>query len=398
MSTEFSRSMRALAADGFRGSAWGGLLALALLGAWAAWFFLARVALYEVSQMARLEVDRAVHPVEAPVAGRIVATRLALGREVQAGEVLVELDAGIERLRLEEERTHLVALPRQLEALRGEILSEERSLLEEQQAGRAALEEARTRHQEAEVAAQLAREEAERLRLLHADGLIAEIDFLRARAEAQRRQAAAEAFRLAVGRLEWDQRTRESHQRARLERLRREGARLEGQRATTAIAIRRLQRETERRRILAPVAGRIVEVANRRVGEVVSEGGRLGSVAPAGRLKIVADFLPSAAVGRVRPGQPARLRLHGYPWTQYGSLPATVARVASEARSGRVRVELALPPNPASRIPLQHGLPGTIEIRVDRVSPATLVLRLAGKLLTARETPPGARDGLEGNR
>jgi hypothetical protein len=59
-----------------------------------------------------------------------------------------------------------------------------------------------------------------------------------------------------------------------------------------------------------------------------------------------------------------------------------VRRVANEVRDGRVRVELGVDPEGASPIPLQHGLPGNVEVQVERVAPATLVLRAAGKLLT----------------
>lgn len=58
-----------------------------------------------------------------------------------------------------------------------------------------------------------------------------------------------------------------------------------------------------------------------------------------------------------------------------------LSRVASEVRDGHVRVELGVDPDGASPIPLQHGLPGTVEVRVERLAPATLVLRAAGKLL-----------------
>jgi pyruvate-ferredoxin/flavodoxin oxidoreductase len=95
------------------------------------------------------------------------------------------------------------------------------------------------------------------------------------------------------------------------------------------------------------------------------------------------EFLPPAALGRIRPGQPARLRLQGFPWTQYGSIGAMVSDVASEVRDGRVRVELVIDPRAASPIPLQHGLPGTVEVEVERVSPATLTLRAAGQLVAA---------------
>src|SRR5207245_347264 len=80
-------------AEGFGRSLAGLLSAALLLGGWGAWFLLSRVAVYEVTRNARLEVDRAAHPIATPVAGRVAMTHLVVGQEVQAGEVLVELDA-----------------------------------------------------------------------------------------------------------------------------------------------------------------------------------------------------------------------------------------------------------------------------------------------------------------
>jgi membrane fusion protein (multidrug efflux system) len=117
------------------------------------------------------------------------------------------------------------------------------------------------------------------------------------------------------------------------------------------------------------------------VGSVVRAGDRLAAIVPSGGLRAVADFLPASALGRVRPGQSARLRLEGFPWTRFGTVAAVVERVASEPLEGRVRVELRLVPDAAARIPLQHGLPGTVEVEVERLAPAELVLRAAGQLL-----------------
>ena len=377
----FSTAQRTLEADGFRGTMLGLLLVVGLLGAWGAWFIGAQVALYAVSETARLEMSQAAHPVEAPVAGRVVATYLVLGQEVQGGDVLVELDATAQHLQLEEEQARLNALTPQIEALHTAIAAEEQALRDSRHAGRVALDEARARHREAEVAARAADEEAEVFTRLQARGLPAQIDVLRAKAEAQKRRAAADTLRLAVSRLDSDHRTQESDRKARLDGLRRDVTRLAGEMATTAATVERLAHEIERRRIRAPMAGRLGEVAELHIGIVVREGNRLAAVVPRGELHVVADFLPPSALGRIRPGQPARLRLEGFPWTQYGSLAATVSRVASEVRSGRIRVELSVDSNGASPIPLQHGLPGTVEVQVERVTPATLVLRAAGKLL-----------------
>jgi membrane fusion protein (multidrug efflux system) len=383
--------MRSLAGDGFNRSLGGLLLVTALLGCWMAWVLLSRVAVYEVTQTARLEVDRAAHPIESPVAGHVIAMHLVVGQEVQAGDVLVELDAEAQRLQREEEHVRLAALTAQLAARRQEVMAEEAARQGERQAAQVALDEARARQREAEVAVRSAEEEAGIYARLQARGLAAQLDLLRVQAELQRRQAAAETLRLAVGRLEAEQRTREQDRLVRLERLRREVTQLEGEIATAAATLERLAHEIERRRIRAPIAGQLGAVADLRIGMVVREGDSLGAILPPSTLKVVAQFPPPVALGRIQPGQPARLRLTGFPWTQYGSLVATVASVAHEVRDGQIRVELSLAPDAASPIPLQHGLVGTVEVEVERVSPATLVLRSTGKRLGVHTLAPEAR-------
>ena len=236
-------------------------------------------------------------------------------------------------------------------------------------------------------------QEAQRLEFLYARAAAAELELLRAKAEVRKNREAADALRLEISRLERDVQMRVNDRQTRLQRLKLYITQLEGQIAVTRTTIERLEYEIERRYIRAPVAGRLGEVAALQVGTWVREGARLGAVVPPGTLKVMADFLPSAAIGRIQAGQPARLRLEAFPWTQYGAISATVASVASEVRDGRVRVELSTHPNSASPIPFQHGLPGTVEVKVDRVSPAILVLRTAGQLLAV----PGARrDSQEG--
>jgi multidrug resistance efflux pump len=396
MATAFSRTLRSLAVDASSRTLWGVLLMTLLLCGWVAWGLLAGVAVYAVTQTARLEVHRAIHPVAAPVAGQVVTTRLVVGQEVQAGDVLVDLDATAQRLQLEGERTRLHALAPQLDALRTTTAAEEQVLREARQTARAALDEGRARHGEGKVAAQAADEEAELFTRLQARGLPAQVDLMRAKAEAQRRRAAVDTHRLAVTRLESDHRTQEGDRKARLEGLKRDITRLTGEMATAAATVERLEHEIERRHIRAPTSGQLGEVAVLQIGAVVREGDVLGAVLPHGGLRVVASFPPPVALGRLHPGQPAELRLEGFPWTQYGSIAATVTSVAHEVRDGQVRVELALAPDVAFPIPLQHGMPGTVEVEVERVAPATLVLRSIGKRLglagTARER--GEVDGM----
>lgn len=76
------------------------------------------------------------------------------------------------------------------------------------------------------------------------------------------------------------------------------------------------------------------------------------------------------------------MRLEGFPWTQYGTIAAKVSRVASEIRDGQVRIEFNVEPPAGAQRWLQHGLPGSVEVSVEQVSPAVLVLRAAGQMLT----------------
>ena len=309
----FATTRRTLEADSFRGTTLVVLLVVVLLSAWGAWFLGAEVTLYAVSNSARIEISQAAHPVEAPVAGRVIASSLVLDREVHGGEVLVEIDAAAQQLQREEEQTRLRALAPQIEALHTTIAAEEQAMRVFRQAGRVALDETRARHREAETAARAAEEESELFARLQARNLPSQLDLVRAKAEVNKRRAAVDTMRLAVSRLESDHRTQESDRKARLEGLRRDVARLASDMTTAAATVERLAHEIERRRIRAPMAGRLGQVAELHMGSVVRGGDRLAVVVPHGDLQVVADFLPPSALGRHFAGQPARLRLEGFP-------------------------------------------------------------------------------------
>jgi len=381
--TAFSRTLRLLGADRARSSCAGLLAAGGLLSAWCAWSLLAHVTLYEVTSTARIEVDRAIYPIQSPLLGRVTRTWLALGREVNAGDVLVELDASQERLQALEERARLAALSPQQDALRRQIAAEESAGAAEQRASQVAAEEARANARQAEVPATYSAAEEDRLRQLRAAGLIGEQEYQRGRANAQQSQFTAEREQIAVRRIEQEQHTHAFDRDSRIRALEAEIARLQGQMSTSRATIERLENEIARRAIRAPVAGRVGETASLRAGTVLHEGDRVAAIVPQGNLVIVAQFSPSSALGRIAPGQHAEVRLEGFPWTQYGSVRALVSRVATEVRDGMVRVDLAVDASRPTRIPLQHGLPGSVEVEVERLTPAALVLRSAGRLLAA---------------
>src|SRR5208283_248130 len=247
MASTFFRSVRSLEADNSRRSYLGLALAASLLALWIVWFFLARVSVYAVTNKAELEVDRAAHPVESVVGGRVVATHLALDQEVKAGDVLVELDSGAQQFQLTEEKTQLAGANPQIRSREEEIASEEQALVQDQQSAKDALEEARAHYREAEAAAQFAQAEADRLRKMYNAGVVAELDLNRSVADAQQRRAAADSLHYAIVRLEGEQRTRTDERKAHIEQLTSELNKLRGDRATAGVTIERLQDEVDRR-------------------------------------------------------------------------------------------------------------------------------------------------------
>ena len=381
MSIAFPRSMRSLQASSFQLALWLMLIVTIVLGAWIVWAIRAQVSLYEVADSARLEVEYAAHPIEAQVAGRVHANHLILGERVRVGQVLIELDADTEHLQLAEEQTQPQALRSQLASLRSEVDVTERALNEAKQTAVASLDEAQARLREAEEAAHFARIEAERLETLRVSGVISELESMRAMSEARRREATADSLRLALKRLEQEHRTTESDRRSKLEALRGEIRRIEGQLVTDEATIRRMQYEVEKRLVQAPVSGRIGQTIELRPGTNIEKGTKLGVIIPDGGVRVIAYYSPQAALGRIQPGQVARVRLEGFPWSQYGSLEASVATVAGEPENGRVRVELEIHPDQSSQLPLQHGLPATVDIEVRKATPLMIVMQRLGKML-----------------
>jgi membrane fusion protein (multidrug efflux system) len=387
MPQPFERTVHAIDSDHSRGWIATLLLISAVVLVWVAWFTLSSVPLYIVSDTARIEVSQSAHPIEAALSGRVVETSLVVNREVRSGDVLVIFDSTQQQLELEEERVRLAALPPQLLHLREQLAAEEEGRLAAVESGERSIREGLEHHAESTASVDLAIKEHERAERLFAAGLLPELDIIRQRSELDRRRAAAAALQAAAGRREPEYRVRLGEQRARMARLRRDIADLEGHIAGGRGRVRRLEYEIRERRILAPAAGRIGEASALRVGAFVSAGDRVGAIVPTGTFAVVAQFLPPLAVGRLAEGQTGRVRLEAFPHLEFGTLRARVRTVASEVRNGVIRVELDAEALPG--VPLQHGMTGVVEIETGRITPAALVMRRTSRWLSAsRAAPP----------
>ncbi len=402
MQVAFPRTLRSLDADRLRSSVVVVATAVTFVVAWVMWFFLAEVGVFEVTSEARIEVGGAAYIIEAPVAGRVVAVDMEVDQPVAGGHALVVLETGRETSRVAEEVARAGGLNQSLEALQVERQAE----IEVAESARNTLVEktatAQARLREAQAVFRLAESQLERAAGLNSKGLLSEADLEAAGVAVEERQAEVEAQASELARLVSKREQEDNEHLLRLAEIDRRLTAVRGDLSVSEEAVKRVDHDLSQRVIRSPIAGRLGEALPLRPGSVVNAGERVAVVIPDGELIVVARFPVASALGRIQPGQQARLRLDAFPWTQFGEVDAVVRRVAGETSDGRTRVELDVlePSGRASSpdgleigqlIPLQHGLSGTLVVLVERVSPANLTLRAAGRRLQSTRSSEGTR-------
>jgi hypothetical protein len=103
-----------------------------------------------------------------------------------------------------------------------------------------------------------------------------------------------------------------------------------------------------------------------------------------GSQRVMALF-PSGSGNAIKRGQEASFYPEGADWAQAGPIPAAVSDIATQPDTDQVQVELVLRVGHGLPAPLRTGMKGRVEIELERVSPATMVLR-SGGLVDQAET------------
>ncbi len=379
MGIAFSRTTRALSADRGLGSRLAIGAALVLLALWTAWFAFGAVTVYQVSRAAHVEVTSAAREIATPQSGKLMTSRLVIGRRVRAGEVLAELESEPERLRLAEAEARLAGYPARIEALR-----RAQGLSAAAQAGtvaarRAELAAARAVTRETKASADFSHGLAKRQQADSDSGGSSLVETERARSEASRAAAALEASRHDEARIAGEATARGADRAGESARIAASLASEESGRAAAEQQVAQLRFELEQRRIRAPSDGVIGDVTSLRLGEVLAAGTRLATIVPDGELHIVAIFDPATSLGRLTDGQNGQLRLEGFSWAQYGEFPVRVDRVAAEPSGNGLRVELEIQPRRDENFLLRHGMAGQVSVAIEQVSPAVMLLRAIGQ-------------------
>ncbi|WP_298355281.1 HlyD family type I secretion periplasmic adaptor subunit [Rhodoblastus sp.] len=89
--------------------------------------------------------------------------------------------------------------------------------------------------------------------------------------------------------------------------------------------------KSARMNLASPIDGAVYGLTVTTIGQVVGSGDELMRVVPEGAALEIEAYLANRDAGFVKPGQKAVVKIESFPFTRYGTLPATVTRVASDA-------------------------------------------------------------------
>jgi hypothetical protein len=103
----------------------------------------------------------------------------------------------------------------------------------------------------------------------------------------------------------------------------------------------------------------------------------------------VTAAFPSDSLIGINRGQLVDFHPAGSIGAQNGAIPGIVTGVSEESSGELTVVEIALRFEHALPAPLQEGLKGRVDIELEQVSPATLILRSASMVNKANDNEPG---------
>ncbi|WP_226642504.1 HlyD family secretion protein [Microbulbifer variabilis] len=384
MPTPFFQTTRAINTDSIYSLGLISALGVLLMVGWGIWFLFKEITVYSISDLARLEQEQNTVDVSTQRTGRVIAIRVSLGDTLNKGDLLIELDTKTFDLDLDGDSRVSRSLSDQLLAIDREEDLRTRKFAEDDKALRDQLRLLQEQHKLQISNQQIQADVAERYERLLEKQQGSELDYLAAKRTYQQMAMATLASEAAI-----------SAANDRLDQLANEyqlavselGQRRTDTQRQLAEVDTRMQQSTlavDEQRLRAPISGKLASLADIREGEVLLAGQQVATLQAEGNISVQASFPPALALGHIRPGQSARVKLDGFSWARYGQLQARVERVASAVQKGKILVELSLQGEIPPQLPLLHDLPARVEIATGVKTPCQLLLQRAGDLLSGQ--------------
>ena len=316
-------------------SKWGQIFLLSLVGLGAtafatAWFY----RLDEViTVQGRLVPQKGGVEVKSPVSGQLSELLVSSGDQVKKGEALLRFDVNAARAQES-------SLTRQLELERERVRDQ--------------LRRNRQRQQTVKRNISLSEQILERLIPLQRTGAISEIQILQQsnRLESQR----DELLQLQTQR---DELQNDSQSRT---------ANLDGQ-------LRQIQSQLRNEFVKAPISGTVFDLQPDNNNYVTTNAQPLLKIVPKGKLGGEVN-VGNQDIGFIRPGQPAKIRIDSFPYTEYGEIEGNIRSIGADSlppneliRSYHFPVDLSLSRSnlvtkDGTIIPLQSGMTITTNLKL----------------------------------
>lgn len=296
-----------------------------------------------------------------------------LGDTVSAGDVLIEFDSEPLQLELARSQQRLAALEQEFESIDREIASIGETLEGELESYDMAFEALTARVAETKAELSYAIEAEALYRQFRAERQIDALKYSRAQTEVAQVRLQLQAQDAEASELRANRGLAISRNETTRAQLMRHRARLAGDIAELEPEQHKTRLRIEELTVRAPFAGKLGAIARISVGQTLQPGEWLMTLVPSREYEFHATFSAREAAGRLKAEQPARIRFYALPWTEFGTLEASVLRVGSEERNGTVRVDFAVNADSLLGAQLDHGLKGEAVVQIDE---ATLTQRV----------------------
>lgn len=144
------------------------------------------------------------------------------------------------------------------------------------------------------------------------------------------------------------------------------------------------QSKSDRTQLKAPIAGTVQQLAVASIGQVVTSGQPLLTLVPLDTTIEVEAMIANKDIGFVAPGQPAVVKVESFPFTRYGTIDASVAKVSRDAVDERDATNLSDASNAAKAQQDASAQPSRTQ---NLVFPATIRLVRNSIEIDGREVP-----------
>ena len=364
------------------------LVLLMFLTTLVVWAVTGEIDVYRTSQNGTLENQGGALKVQSQVSATIKESHLTLGMRVEKGDLLLQLDdktASINLSKLEDELTAnlqqqtILKEQTQLTAQKYQLL--ESSLKSE-------IKQIETQLEQSNKVLDTQQNIQNGFKALAKTSAVAQMDLLRQNLEVVKAESLTRVQTIELSNKRQEIPRNQREQDLAISQINSRLSALADRQEQLSRAIASAQIEVNKYAIKAAEAGEVVQLIALPKGNHITPTTNLATISNGADWLIHSQFSAKDAVGHVKQGQTARVLVDGFPWRQYGSLSATVSRVAKAGIDGRVDVYLQLRDNAESQIPLTFGQPVTVEIKTQSLSPMMLLLNAADRAV--RQSAGGA--------